>query len=102
MMLRILVLLTITANASLTSELRGGEGAYSHKYAYDKNDNRTKQTSIADGLITTAQVLDFTGPTLPSEVTPITGVWTLDAGKLLGAATGSGRASLGPLEEVPA
>ena len=49
MMLRILVLLTITANASLTSELRGGEGAYSHKYAYDANDNRTKQTTIADG-----------------------------------------------------
>src|SRR5262249_30882989 len=64
------------------SELRTGSSAYSHAYSYDANDNRTKQVSQVDPMLSSRQ-LTFTDPSLPVEVVPVTGGWTVNGGVLL-------------------
>jgi RHS repeat-associated protein len=65
------------AAGRLTNETRSGSGQYRHQYAYDKNDNRTKQTSHVDPALA-PNLIEFGGPGLPAQATVVTGSWSAD------------------------
>jgi RHS repeat-associated protein len=76
----------------LEVETRTGEGAYQQLYEYDNNDNRTKVTRNPGTQ--EVRVLTFNGNTLPGEVLPASGTWTVTNGKLFAGGTASTSAAL--------